>query len=196
MDKRLSADDREFILSLYNSYERLLKNTIARCLGEAHLQDVEDVLMDVVYISCSKVEVLRNSANPAGWLVNTAKFVCKNKIRRFSTEQRYTDGAAEEGEAAYESFESALVDDMAFEEWMQNGAVESIRGLLSKKEQELYRLRFVEKRTVGEIADMQKRSEGSVKIAICRLKKHIVEIVRNKDFENSEKGGSGKDEKR
>ena len=195
MDKKLSAADREFILSLYNSYEHLLKNTIARCLGEAHLQDVEDVLMDVVYISCSRVDVLKNSSNPAGWLVNTAKFVCKNRMRRFSTEQRYTEGSAEDSNVPYESFEASLVDDMAFDQWIQNGAVESVKGLLSKREQELYRLKFVENRTMSEIAEMQKRSVGSVKVAVCRLKKHIAEIVRNREFENSKKGGS-KNEKR
>lgn len=195
MDKKLSAADRDFILSLYNSYERLLKNTIARCLGEAHLQDVEDVLMDVVYISCSRVDVLKNSSNPAGWLVNTAKFVCKNRMRRFSTEQRYTEGSAEDNDVPYESFEASLVDDMAFDQWIQNGAVESVKGLLSKREQELYRLRFVENRTMSEIAEMQKRSVGSVKVAVCRLKKHIAEIVCNREFENSKKGGSKNDEK-
>jgi len=190
MDKKLNAADREFILSLYSSYERLLKNTITRCLGEAHLQDVEDVLMDVVYISCCKVEQLKEAPNPAGWLVNTAKNVCRNRIRKRSTEQKYTDGAIEDVDIHGESFEAALIDDMAFEEWMEQDAVGAIKKLLSPKELMLYELRFVEKRTVSEISAMQKRSEGSVKVAVCRLKKHIVEIVRKREFENSKKGGS------
>ncbi len=195
MDKKLNAADREFILSLYNSYERLLKNTIIRSLGEAHRQDVEDVLMDVVYISCCKIEQLKNAPNPAGWLVNTAKNICRNYVRRKITEQKYTDGASENVNTYGESFETALVNDMVFEEWMEQDAVGAIKSLLSPKELMLYELRFVEKRTIGEISAMQKRSEGSVKVAVCRLKKRIVEIVRDREFENSKKGGS-KNEKR
>lgn len=196
MDKKLNETDREFILSLYSSYERLLKNTILRSLGEANLQDVEDVLMDVVYISCCKVEQLKEAPNPAGWLVNTAKNVCRNRIRKRSTEQKYTDGAIEDVDIHGESFEAALIDDMAFDEWMEKDAIGTIKKLLSSKELLLYKLRFIEKRTIGEISAIQKRSEGSVKVAVCRLKKKIVEIVRNREFENSKKGGRKKYEKR
>ncbi len=195
MEKKLNAADRELILSLYNSYERLLKNTIIRCLGEEHHQEVEDILMDVVYISCCKVEQLKKAPNPAGWLVNTAKNVCRNYVRRKVTEQKYTDGASEDVNIHGESFETALVNDMAFEEWMEQDAVGAIKRLLSPKELMLYELRFVEKRTISEISAMQKRSEGSVKVAVCRLKKHIVEIVQDRGFENLKKGGS-KNEKR
>ena len=128
--------------------------------------------------------------------MNTAKNVCRNRIRKRSTEQKYTDGAIEDVDIHGESFEAALIDDMAFDEWMEKDAIGTIKKLLSSKELLLYKLRFIEKRTIGEISAIQKRSEGSVKVAVCRLKKKIVEIVRNREFENSKKGGRKKYEKR
>lgn len=183
----LSEEDREYLLTLYKQYERLIKNTIIHCLTYKGSYDVEDALMDVFYIACYKIEKLKDSPNPAGWLVNTAKNVAANQSRKYFVidKHNYTD----ENGLKYVScsFEETLLDDITFETWMNNKAVDSIKSLLSETELILYKLRFEEHKSITEISKILTKSEGSIKTAVSRLKKHINNIVISGEFEKKHK---------
>lgn len=178
----LDPKDSEYLMELYIKYEKLIKYTIAKSISYMSKEDMEDCLMDVFCISCCKIEQLKSSPNPAGWLVKTAKLVSKNRMRRNITIDKYCCQNNEDYIYVEEDFEDQLIENIIFESWLKDNVSYKIYSLLNKTDKELYDLKLRRKLTVEEIAKRKNKSIGSIRVAVSRMEHRIKQIIIKKEF--------------
>ncbi|WP_339295670.1 sigma-70 family RNA polymerase sigma factor [Paenibacillus sp. FSL W7-1279] len=75
----LNDDQRRVIKALYLEMYFLLFSYAQNMLSDRSL--AEEAVQDTFRIACAKADNLLYSPNPKGWLLNTLKYVIKNKAR-------------------------------------------------------------------------------------------------------------------
>lgn len=75
----LNDDQRRVIKALYLEMYLLLFSYAQNMLSDRSL--AEEAVQDTFRIACTKADNLLYSPNPKGWLLNTLKYVIKNKTR-------------------------------------------------------------------------------------------------------------------
>ncbi|MBX4150703.1 RNA polymerase sigma factor [Paenibacillus lautus] len=75
----LNDDQRRVIKALYLAMPFLLFSYAQNMLSDRSL--AEEAVQDTFRIACAKADNLLYSPNPKGWLLNTLKYVIKNKAR-------------------------------------------------------------------------------------------------------------------
>lgn len=76
----MTQEQREFLESLYRENYPLMV-----CCAYLRLRDSDrarDIAQQTFAVACRKVEQLISSPNPAGWLMNTVKFLSLNEGRK------------------------------------------------------------------------------------------------------------------
>lgn len=76
----MQAAHKNIIADLYQQMYRMLFAYARSALGDNAL--AEEAVQDTFCIACRRAEALCESTNPAGWLVNTLKFVVSNMVRK------------------------------------------------------------------------------------------------------------------
>ncbi len=75
----MNPEDRNYLEQLYReTYPRLMIYASCALEGEAL---AEDAVQETFRIACAKLQILRASPNPMGWLMNTLKNVIQNTRR-------------------------------------------------------------------------------------------------------------------
>ncbi|AYB46234.1 sigma factor [Paenibacillus lautus] len=78
----LNDDQRRVIKALYLEMYFLLFSYAQNMLSDRSL--AEEAVQDTFRIACAKADKLLCSPNPKGWLLNTLKYVIKNKVRSWA----------------------------------------------------------------------------------------------------------------
>lgn len=182
---RLNEADSKYLDDIFTNNQGIIRYTAVRILKNYSEEDVKDCVMDVFCIACIKIDDLKASPNPTGWLVNTAKNVCMNFIRRSATVYKHGVEESEEYIFTQSSFENDIVENMVYEQWMRNHVTTRILHMLNKSEREYYNLKYRKGLSAEDIAKRKNKSIGSVRVGISRMEKNIRRIVLRREFEKN-----------
>ena len=151
-------------------YETVNKFCLYRLNNSRH--DADDVTQEVFLLFQQKADTLED-IHIKSWLLSTANFKCKEHLRKCGKE---TDCVSiDEYEVADE-----IVDVCALLEECNSFDIEKIDyyrdvifNRLSKKEQELYRKHFIERKSHSQIAEEMNTNAKNISVMLSRLRKKI-----------------------
>lgn len=135
----------------------------------------EDLTQEVFYIALKQRKGFLEHENPEGFLYKTARNLTYEYFRDLKrwcypqTEEEW--GCCHEdvfGQICRENEDTCDID----------GFSENILQELSDKEREIYRLYYIENRTMREIAQVLGKSETSIRMKYVRLRKKIKKKVK------------------
>lgn len=148
----------------------IIRYTIMKIFGVKYQYLADDCISEVVLLACKKGRILLDHSNPGGWLVNASKNIAYNMMRKHQKEMRNVPIDALESVSSPED----IFEEMLYQEWLKKGVPEILLSRLTKREQEIYDLLFVQKKTPQEIADELHISVNTVR----NIKKSIVDKIK------------------
>lgn len=141
---------------LFLTYSKLLFRI---ALGWLHNKEsAEDAVQDTFLIASQHMEVISIHSNPGGWLVQTLKFILKDRIRSESRSPEFV--------SMYD-YELSVQDDTSLLMFLGN---------FSEKEQELLFLKYEMGYSIKQISSFLNEKEGTVKSRLFRLKNKIKKL--------------------
>ena len=159
---------KDFDAFLENIYRNNVNSFVA--YAEHILKDAElakDAVQESFRIACCKPNEIMNSPNPAGWLMNTLKYVIRRiRLHQKAVEKLFITYCFEEAE----EYEQELNVDILYS------------GLISKEDFDLLKLVIFEKYTIREAAQEMGISPDACKKRIQRAKNKLREILKNEEF--------------
>ena len=165
-----------YISALYRKkeYYDIVRNTILLTVKRGlNYYDLEDCVADVWVIAIKKSKELETHTNIKGWLAKTAKYVAIRFENRKSAENRLLSYMSSKYVSGSGNWHNKLVEDMAFIELL-----DFLKNNLRFSEYTLLTMRFIETRTIDEIAAVIGIKPHSVEVKISRLKAKIREILQ------------------
>ena len=167
----LTSEESEQLERIIMDRIHIIRYTIVKIFGVMYLYLVDDCVSEVVLLACQKGRILLNHSNPGGWLVNASKNIAHNMIRKHKKEIRNV--SIDELESV--SVSEDVFEEMLYQEWLKKRIPELLVSRLTKREQEIYDLLFVQKKTPQAIAEELHISVNTVR----NIKKSIVDKIKN-----------------
>lgn len=84
---RLTATELEYVEVLYREMSTLLLNYAKRLLLNKSL--AEEAMQETFVIACQRLDSLKSSPNPQGWLMNTLKYAIRKSKTTSNLHSRY-----------------------------------------------------------------------------------------------------------
>ena len=170
-------DDRDFMESLYYSYNRLMYSEIRKILQDKW--DTEDVLQDTLIRLIAKVPLLRTLGRNqlVNYIISTARNTARNYIR---DNKRVTQFAFDE---SIDSLDESKPSDRALErlelvEMMQ--AVGEAWTQLDEKYKQALEMKYILEKSNEEIADAFGIGINSVRMLLTRARNQLKAIMEDK----------------
>lgn len=169
------------------SFEELCKENYGRIFKyifsiTKNKEATEDLIQEVFTIAYEKGRIFLNHEKPAGFLYKTARNITLTYIKGLKRQEtlakEYLYGnATKEGEP----YQKLLREqDQKIDETRYTGQViES----LNPKEYHLYKQRYVEGKSIKEIASEKGISEAAVRMRLVRLRREVQNIVKKLKFD-------------
>lgn len=163
----LSMQERnDKIIYLYTQYAKTIFN---RCFVLVHNYDLAEDCMQETFARLSKsYDAIADKSNIVGWLMNTAVYVCREAVRKNSSETAYLSNLKEQMEQDQKKGVSADASpEFPFEVLEEAEFYQS----LSPEYQLIYDLRFRRDMRIADVAKEMGCSVGAAKMRIKRLLK-------------------------
>lgn len=165
--------EQQFFESLCEIYyEKILRYLYAVLEDEAAARDCTQ---DVFLTACQKAALLLQHPNPGGFLFQTAKNLAK-KIRRESFRRMVTDVALEDMDTEPQDSD-ADIERMIDGEIDEQEYIEAVLAQLSPEKRTLYTLYYVNRNSMGQIANMLHLEEPALRMRYVRLRREIRAIA-------------------
>jgi len=162
----------EFIKKLYDEqeYYNLVRNTIIYVAVQINDFDLDDCISEV-YKTALEFENLEKHPNIHGWLAVTAKNIAKRyKQNQFLEGARFSeediDSLKPENENKKREYDEQC-----------NELLKILEKKLKRADYRLFKLRFVEHRSMEEIADEIGIKKHSAEVRITRLKEKVKNVL-------------------
>lgn len=165
-------EDRQFVTRIYMEYRELMYKVARKQFG-SHEADIEDAMSAAVEQMCMYVESLRTveEGNMKSYVLRVMGNVCRKQRMAQRARDAHRDCAASE-----ETIENiADTDDPYASVFDHADAVALLASFtgLSEREKELIRLKHIDQLENSEIAERLRMSEGAVRTALLRAKRHL-----------------------
>jgi len=158
--------DRQFVDVYRRYYPFILKLCAARLGGDADL--AEDCTQEAFYVLYKKYLAGVTVENPRAFLAKTAHLILLNKRTRRTAEaarRAELDENMPDGDGWLAASEGAML-------------METLQEPLNEKERTLFRLRYVEERSVAEIAALTDSTVTAVTTRLSRLRRRLKETMK------------------
>lgn len=155
-----------------DNYSRIYKYIIALTGSR---ESAEDLIQDVFTVAFEKGDAFLCHVNPPAFLYKTARNLTYSYLKR--ARRQYAEALNED----YPDGDADLCDkllserDRQIDETVYTGQVLK---RLEPKQQELYSLRYIDRKPIKEIAAEQGASEPAMRMRLVRLRREITDAVR------------------
>lgn len=167
-------EDKHYALQLYHDYKGLFYKVALRYFSQC-AQDVEDAVSDAVVYMCTyltSVKKVRPERLPA-YMMAIIRHVCMNKLREKNQAKMHLVGKdiceLQDFVATDED-----IEDVVFSKLNAAALLESFFNALNARDQELIRMRHIDRLTFQEMAEVLCIKEGAVRTALTRAKQRLV----------------------
>lgn len=161
--KEMQREETEMTEEKFEAiYREHYKTVLQYVRGRVTEEAAEDLTQEVFFTAWKKREKVEASHNPAGWLINAAKYKIKEFRRDDAHAWTFFDAEAyglAEKDPAYEMVEWAML----LEDYLNDGGFQ------------LYLEHFFLGRSVGELARREGVKETLLRMRLCRLRKKIID---------------------
>lgn len=127
----------------------------------------EETVNDIFRILYTKWDALYKGENIKAYLYRTADLCIKNAKRKKS--RYYSRNLSLEEKFEQGDLDLAVYNDEYFTQSEEKEKISEITKDLSKKEKELFILRYIEKKTLNEIADITRTPYSTVRLRLERI---------------------------
>ena len=181
--KRLTEEQQTEIITLIQQNKVRLTAYIRSQFNDITDTDVEDCLQDLFVRTHDKFSSYNRSPNKTGWLFKAMKNVTHEFCRK---KKKITDNTIPLSYVQESEVETEEENDMIFEivtnHLSEDQIVRIILSKLNKKEQILYRLRYIDKLSTYEIAEKLSLPSGTVRARLFEIKKKIKKMIREDEW--------------
>lgn len=181
--KRLTEEQQTEIITLIQQNKVRLTAYIRSQFNDITDTDVEDCLQDLFVRTHDKFSSYNRSPNKTGWLFKAMKNVTHEFCRK---KKKITDNTIPLSYVQESEVETEEENDMIFEivtnHLSEDQIVRIILSKLNKKEQILYRLRYIDKLSTYEIAEKLSLPSGTVRARLFDIKKKITKMIREDEW--------------
>ncbi len=171
MDGKLSVE--QFINDCYEKYYQSIFKYCRVRLGEFN-EHTEDCVQDAFIILQQKLNDGEIIEQPRAFLYRTADNFVKRTVGHYSKERKRT---VELTEAENAPAPPIISDDFDYDEFAR-----ILIATLSEQEQELYILKYVQQKSLKEIAEILNVQPTAVAKRVSRLRQHIKDLIYEKDL--------------
>lgn len=169
-----SDADKQYAIQLYHEYRGLFYKVSLRYFGQCE-QDVEDAVSEAVVYICTYLQAVKQVPQnrlPA-YMMAIIRHVCMHNLKKRNKEKsrmiRKDISELQDVLAADED-----VEDVVFSRLNALTLLESFFCVLNTREQELIRMRHIDRLTFQEMAEVLDMKEGTVRTALSRAKQRLV----------------------
>jgi len=153
----MTDNDNEFLMALYNEMFKLLL-----AVAISHIEDfhrAEELVQDTFLIAARKIDTVRCSKNPHGWLRNTLINLIKHEIRaRIRIAKQIVSF-----ETLNDNEQPSKSDDNIFE----------IMSMFNEKEREMLRKFYIEGLTITELANELEINYDACRKRLAKIKEKL-----------------------
>lgn len=171
MEEKLSVE--QFINECYEKYYQSIFKYCRVRLGEFS-EHAEDCVQDAFVILQKKLSEGETVKQPRAFLYRTADNFVKRTVEHYSKERKRT---VELTEAENAPAPPIISDDFDYDEFAR-----ILIATLSEQEQELYIQKYVQKKSLKEIAEILNIQPTAVAKRVSRLRQHIQDLIYEKDL--------------
>ncbi len=153
----------------FESFYLNTKNIIYQYLYQ-HVEDfheTEDIAQEAYLKAFEVWDELQNHPNPAGWLVQTVKYLCKNFSRYFYYRLDSYERYAEEDISYFEPAYNVLVME------------DLLESVYNKKESAIAKKYFLQDDSVEELAEDMGVTSGSMRTRLYRMRRRLKQYVES-----------------
>ena len=165
----LTKNDQEMLIKM--NYTAVYYYCLS-CIKDK--EAAKDVTQETFKVMVQKAETLTND-NMSGWIMSTAKRLCKAYLRKYGWENGCLRLDGIESEVLNQIF--AKMDDRSFGVYYETYQAIMLQHL-SAKEAYLCELRFIKGLSSTKIAALLQINEAAVNTRVSRLKKKMEKIIR------------------
>lgn len=169
---QISRPEAEFQKLCEDYYEKILRYSHHMLGNEAAARDCTQ---EVFLLACRKRELLAQHPNPGGFLFQSAKNLIKKQqreaFRQMALDTSLEELASDPSDPGAELWESLdrRIDAPLY--------LEAVLSRLDDEKRRLYALRYLEKKSMAEIAALLALREDALRMRYVRLRREIREIV-------------------
>lgn len=171
MDEKLSVE--QFINYCYEKYYQSIFKYCRVRLGEFS-EHAEDCVQDTFVILQRKLTEGEKIEQPRAFLYRTADNFVKRTVEHYSKERKRT---VELTEAENAPAPPIIFDDFDYDEFAR-----ILIATLSEQEQELYILKYVQQKSLKEIAEILNIQPTAVAKRVSRLRQRIKDLIYEQNF--------------
>ena len=176
--KSLSEEESARLGNLIWKHRNLICKVIANRLNKHTYYLLEDCEAEVLALASEAGADLLYHPNPAGWFVLTAKNVVYNVLRK---ERKACDMTSSKPIEEVSDSED-LLEDIVYENWIQQGVIEELLSRLSPREQAVYELLFVRGFSIREAAKELHIQESTLRSTKQNLIDKIKRDIKTYNF--------------
>ncbi|MBR3835251.1 MAG: sigma-70 family RNA polymerase sigma factor [Clostridia bacterium] len=171
MNEKLSVE--QFINDCYEKYYQSIFKYCRVRLGEFS-EHAEDCVQDAFVVLQRKLNEGETVEQPRAFLYRTADNFVKRTVEHYSKERKRT---VELTEAENAPAPPIISDDFDYDEFAR-----ILIATLSEQEQELYILKYVQQKSLKEIAEILNIQPTAVAKRVSRLRQRIKDLIYEQNF--------------
>lgn len=175
----LSQEELEQISNILMQNRYIIQRHIMLILGSELKDLLDDCISDISLAAFRSGSELIDHPNVVGWLIRTSKNCAFNAKRKYFLENHLPYDQVGEKPSDLNVFE-----DVIFSDWMNKGVKEELLSRLAPREQEVYRMLFVEHMSISAVAESLHVKESTVR----NIKKHLMDKIKKDIKEHNFKG--------
>lgn len=173
-------EDTGFVLELMTNYKSDLIKIMTSKLGQYKGNDVEDCYQDLFMLAFLNRKKLSSHPNPVGWLFITAANIAHDMMRKNRKNERRTVSFEDAADiTCLEGIEDLVIDRGSNLQEETEHAKKQILDILSDREKELYRLKYIEKKDTKYLAQYFSTTEGCIRAWLSQMRRHVRKIIEN-----------------
>lgn len=171
----------KLIENLYREHENHLYQLLKNRIHSSNQNDIYACLHDVFIILMTKEQHIEQMENIGGWLTLTAINVAMNFNKKEFRYYNFIDSqsAAAQEKTGHNDVEYSVLNKLDLEKAIELNIMERIKKELSKDENRLFHYKYELGLKNSQIAALMEISEANVNTRAGRLKKKIIDQVKN-----------------
>lgn len=177
MHSKDGIEQKQFFNTLYNQhFDKVYAMVCANCFSPIK-EDREDCVSETFIIAMEKYDILKNHPNQVGYLLTIAKNVTFNFNTRYN-KTLIRQCALEDDTPTNGSVEDHVENQLIQEHLKNINIYKIIANSLSKEEQELYFLHYIEHMPLKDIATLLNSKYITIRVRASRLRVTIMNIIK------------------
>lgn len=179
-----TSDDKDFMLALYNEYQRLMYHTARKYCGDVY--DCEEVVQEVVLKLINKISLLRTLEEKAlaGYVSVAVRNTAITWLRKKSREHKFFVNWPEEANDLPDT-ELGIEETLILKE--KTASMLEIWDLLSEEDRFLLEGRYILQYSDNELAEMIGCKASSLRMKLSRVRRKALKLMIERDGGDDDK---------